>query len=118
MQNTAEGNLWCHTCKSVFRQVIDDSFNYRCPCGSEFIEEITNANDPRLFDNLSMVAQPGTSHTNRMDIESPSQSMSLSSRSSGPIQEIVNEVDEIDLHSNNWTPDDGGHESWKLWQRG
>lgn len=41
--------IWCHTCKQVFGAVVNDSFEYKCPCGSEFIEEVTDDNDPRLF---------------------------------------------------------------------
>ena len=41
--------LWCHTCNTVFRAQIDNNFDYKCSCGSEFIEEITDRNDPRLF---------------------------------------------------------------------
>lgn len=41
--------IWCHTCRRVLLARIDDSFDYKCTCGSEFIEEITDNNDPRLF---------------------------------------------------------------------
>ncbi len=41
--------LWCHTCKKDFRARIADGFDFKCPCGSEFIEELTDHNDPRLF---------------------------------------------------------------------
>lgn len=102
MQSSAEGNLWCHTCKTTFRHSLDDNFDYKCPCGSEFIEELTNINDPRLFDNISVLAQQGT-NTNRMDVESSQQSFSIPSRTPRPIQEIVSSRLRKDFH-----PDPGG----------
>ena len=51
-QNQTENSFWCHTCSKSFN--IDsselDNFDYACIyCKNEFLEEISNEDDPRNF---------------------------------------------------------------------
>lgn len=39
--------FWCHACKSTFQARLDSQFSGKCGCGSQFIELINSANDPR-----------------------------------------------------------------------
>jgi len=64
--------LWCHTCKRAFSAVIDNSFNYSCPCGSEYIEEISRENDPRLFDASTRGQGSSLNASRRIDEEDSS----------------------------------------------
>lgn len=101
MERDDEKNLWCHTCKQVFRRRLDNNFNYKCPCGSEFIEEISNANDPRLFDNVSRQAQD-TVRQNRNRMDSPGDSFHISSQSSSGFPRAVDYLPNLAKYANGY----------------